>query len=126
MQTAQLGVGTQTITAWLAVTMTEQENGLMNIQSGEMTDNQGMLFIFPHDQMDGFWMKDTLIPLDIAFVRNDGVVVDIQQMAPLTLDLHEPSVPYRFALEVNAGVLSRAGLTPGDIMKIPSWLLNQP
>lgn len=124
MRTAQLKIANQTFNVWIASTPQQQELGLMNVQPSELADNQGMIFVFPQDQTDGFWMKDTLIPLDIAFIRSDGTVVDIEQMAPESLDIHEPSVPYRFALEVNAGDLAQAGLKKGQTVQIPASVLN--
>lgn len=124
MRTTQLSVGNHVLYAWIAETELQREYGLMWVQPSEMSDNQGMLFVFDADQLDGFWMKNTLIPLDIAFIRDDGMVVDIQQMTPQSLDQHQPSTPYRYALEVNRGVFSQAGMQAGDLIRIPSDVLN--
>jgi uncharacterized protein len=124
MRTVQLNVNGHIFIVWIAQTLTEEEYGLMWVQPSEMTNNQGMLFVFSQDQTDGFWMKNTLIPLDIAFIRSDGIVVDIQSMTPLSLAQHQPSVPYRNALEVNSGALAAAGLKPGMKIHIPNSVLN--
>lgn len=71
-----------------------------------------MLFVFQQDQGGAFWMKNTLIPLSIAFIAADGSIVDIQDMQPLSEDLHRPSRPYRYALEVNQGFFRDNGLGP--------------
>ncbi len=110
---------------WIARTEIQRELGLMWVRPDEMTDNQGMLFVFPDDQGGGFWMKNTLIPLDIAFIRHDGTVAGIDQMEPKSLVTHAPHQPYRYAIEVKAGTLARAGLQVGDIVTIPADLLNR-
>lgn len=124
MRTTSLQVGNRIIQAWIAEDDLQRQYGLMWVQPHEMADNQGMLFVFPDSHMGGFWMKDTLISLDIAFIRDDGMVVGIDQMAPRSLALHGPSVPYQYALEVHAGILEQAGLQPGLIIDIPSDVLN--
>ena len=78
MRTAQLKIANQTFNVWIASTPQQQELGLMNVQPSELADNQGMIFVFPQDQTDGFWMKDTLIPLDIAFIRQPLGVLALQ------------------------------------------------
>ena len=77
-----------------------------------------MLFIFVVDQQGPFWMKDTLIPLSIAFIAADGRILEIQDMAPMTEELHRPAQSYRYALEVNQGFFSRNGVNPGDQVEI--------
>jgi uncharacterized membrane protein (UPF0127 family) len=124
MSRCRLEVGKQPLDLWIARTDGERELGLMWVQPGEMADNQGMLFIFPVDQAGGFWMKNTLIGLDIAFVRRDGTVVDIQKMEPLSLVAHAPRESYRYAIEVKAGTLAKAGLQIGHIVSIPADQLN--
>jgi uncharacterized protein len=109
---------------WIAHTPRERELGLMWVPPGEMADNQGMLFLFEQDEASGFWMKNTLTPLDIAFIRQDGTVVDTQQMEPLSLVSHAPRDSYRYALELKAGTLARLPLQPGDILPIPAEWLN--
>ena len=64
-----------------------------------------MLFVFSSDQQAAFWMKDTFIPLSIAFIAADGRILEIQDMQPLSTDLHRPPSAYRYALEVNQGFL---------------------
>jgi uncharacterized membrane protein (UPF0127 family) len=95
-----------------AVTPESQEKGLSNRQS--MPENNGMIFIFPQEGQLAFWMKDTFIPLSIAFVAKDGRIVDIQDMQPQTLDYHIPPTPYMYALEVNQGWFKRHGVRVGD------------
>ena len=97
----------------------ERARGLMEVE--DLGDVQGMLFVFPEDSTAGFWMKDTLIPLDIAFFAADGSPVGLPsamlpcRTAPIC-PTHRPEGPYRFALEVPAGGF--AGL--GDLRLDPA------
>ncbi|HZQ35626.1 MAG TPA: DUF192 domain-containing protein [Dehalococcoidia bacterium] len=90
-----------------------RETGLMNRPS--LPDDQGMAFVWENDVTEAFWMKDTLIPLSIAFIEANGVIVDTQEMQAETLDPHIPAAPYRVAIEANAGWYSRNGLQVGDV-----------
>lgn len=81
-----------------------RRQGLMNI--ADLLDLDGMLFVFADESTGGFWMKDTLIPLDIAFFDGSGAFVDGFVMEPCTTDdcpTYRPSGSYRYALEVAAG-----------------------
>lgn len=85
----------------------------------EMPDDQGMLFIFPMPQPLSFWMKNTYLPLDIAFITPLGIISDIHQMAPLdTVPRYSSSVPAQFALEVNQGFFARHGIAVGDTVQL--------
>lgn len=82
----------------------ERAQGLMNVT--DLAGIEGMLFVFADDVGDGFWMKDTLLPLDIAFFAGDGVIVDVLTMTPCAADpcpTYRPDGEYRFAVEVEAG-----------------------
>jgi uncharacterized membrane protein (UPF0127 family) len=105
------------LTVALARTVGERSRGLMFRE--ELAEDGGMLFVFPEDTEAGFWMKDTLIPLSIAFIAADGTILDIQDMEPLSEDTHRPPKPYRYGLEVNQGWFGRYGFGPGDRVEIP-------
>jgi uncharacterized membrane protein (UPF0127 family) len=121
---ARVRLVTPTDTTYLRVelaTSSEQQSlGLM--ERHQLADTAGMLFLYPVDQpaTAGFWMFRTRIPLDIAFLDSLGQIVAIKQMVPCTATLAEgcpsypPSVPYRAALEVNAGYFARHRLTLGS------------
>ncbi len=105
------------LTVELARTAEERSRGLMFRE--ELPEDLGMLFVFPNDTTVGFWMKDTLISLSIAFIAADGVILDVQEMEPLSTELHQPPQPYRFALEVNQGWFGRHGFATGDRVEVP-------
>ena len=101
----------------LARTPAEQSKGLMFRR--ELAEEAGMLFVFPDTAPRSFWMKNTLIPLDMLFVDEGGVVAGIvREAAPLTLDLRDPGVPSRYVLEVRGGWAARHGVEPGARLRI--------
>ncbi len=102
----------------LARTAGERSRGLMFRE--DLPEDRGMLFVFPNDTKTGFWMKDTLISLSIAFIAADGVILDVQEMEPLSTVLHRPPSSYRYALEVNQGWFGRHGLGTGDRVELPA------
>lgn len=103
----------------LALTPADQSKGLMGVKS--LPDDSGMAFLFAAPVQYGFFMKDTLIPLDIAFWDEQGKIVDILQMEPCRSDpcpSFIPDSPYVGALEVNKGLLASEGIKPGDKVEL--------
>ena len=114
---------------WIARDSEEVERGLMFVTKEEMAPledgtERGMLFVFDYDRTTGFWMRNTIIPLDIAFIRADGTIITIHTMAPYDERSYRPSEPYQYALEVNANVFSRLGIRSGDHVQIPESILK--
>ncbi len=105
------------LTVELARTSGERSRGLMLRE--ELAEDGGMLFVYVEDTGAGFWMKDTLIPLSVAFIAADGTILDIQDMEPLSTELHRPPEPYRYGLEVNQGWFQQNGFDVGDRVEIP-------
>ncbi|MDR2477997.1 MAG: DUF192 domain-containing protein [Treponema sp.] len=100
----------------LARTPQERSQGLM--RRGSLADGEGMLFIFERDEALSFWMKDTLIPLSIAFIASDGRITEIRDMRPRDLSAVRSSRSVRYALEVPQGWFTRAGVQTGDTVII--------
>lgn len=98
----------------LAVTPDEQARGLMGRRG--LPWNHGMLFVFPTAKQHGFWMKETFIPLDIAWLSEAGVVQEIARLRPLDEALQQPQRPARYAVELNAGTLRRLDVKVGDLL----------
>jgi uncharacterized protein len=99
----------------------ERERGLMGRSS--LPADAGMLFVWDEDHRGAFWMKDTLIPLSIAFYDADGRILRILDMTPCKEDpcpLYDPKVSYRGALEANEGAFERWGISVGDRLRITS------
>lgn len=105
-----------TVVAEVAATPEERQRGLM--YRTELPAGSGMLFVFEDEQELSFWMKDTYIPLDIAFLDAAGRIVDIQQMQPQTEELHTSAAPAIFALEVPLGWFAAHGVNVGDTAQI--------
>ena len=105
----------------LALDPNTQAKGLMNVE--EIPDDYGMVFMWSDTSIHSFHMKNTLIPLDIAWWDADGRIVDIQTMQPCTADpclSYTPAGPHVAAVEVNAGLLKEAGVEVGDKVKLES------
>lgn len=125
LQTANISVNGHALRVWLALTSAQQEEGLMHVPPEEIADDQGMLFVFPDEQIRGFWMKNTITELDIAFARADGTIVATWRMPPLTLQTFPSIEPAMFALEMKAGAFQRLGISEGDRLEIPSDVVKQ-
>lgn len=87
----------------------------------------GMLFVFPQDTLGAFWMRDTYIPLSIAFIDHSGLVVGIFDLAPFDENPVGPAAEYRYALETNLGWFQQQGVEPGALcdLGLPSALLAE-
>ncbi|MCC6381730.1 MAG: DUF192 domain-containing protein [Dehalococcoidia bacterium] len=104
----------------LATTEKAREQGLMFRQSLE--EDRGMLFLFPTDVTVGFWMKNTYVPLTIAYLAADGTVLEVREGKPLDETVLTPARPYRMVLEVNQGWFARHGLGVGATVRVPADL----
>ena len=110
----ELKTGIYRIQAELADTPKAREVGLMNRTS--MPTNSGMLFIFDQKAGHCFWMNNTKIPLSIAFIADDGKIVNIEEMQAGTTNNHCPKAPIRYALEMNQRWFSDRVIGPGSII----------
>jgi uncharacterized protein len=111
LSTIALQAGIHKITAQLASTPEQQTIGLMHRPT--MPTNEGMLFVFTEPSKQCFWMKNTLLPLSAAFINDKGVVVNIEDMKPQTLETHCSTAPVRFVLEMNQGWFAKRGIRAG-------------
>ncbi|MBE7518815.1 MAG: DUF192 domain-containing protein [Thermoflexaceae bacterium] len=108
------------LTVEIAATPAARERGLMFRES--LPEDRGMLFVFAASQHGGFWMKDTRIPLTIAYLDGDGRVLELHEGVPLATKALIPGQPYRYALEVNHGWFERHNLGVGAVVQIPPGL----
>jgi uncharacterized membrane protein (UPF0127 family) len=107
----RLAAGMHQIDAQVASTPDQRQTGLMHRK--EMPQHEGMLFVFEQPSQQCFWMKNTLLPLAIAFVADDGTIVNIDEMAPQTLESHCSTKPVRYVLEMNTGWFTKKGIKAG-------------
>ncbi len=104
--------GRDTVVAEVARTPEEREKGLM--YRTDLPAGTGMLFVFPDEQYHTFWMSNTFVPLDIAFLDSELRVIDIQQMEAGSTDYHDSKGPAMYALEVPRGWLAAHGVRVGN------------
>ena len=108
----QLNAGMHLIRAEVAADYGSRMTGLMHRTS--MPSNVGMLFIFDEAQQQCMWMKNTLLPLSVAFIDDSGTIINVEDMAPQTEDSHCAKRPARYALEMNRGWFAARGIKPGS------------
>ena len=111
LPTIKLNAGIHVIQAEVASTMATRSQGLMQRKS--MAQGAGMLFLFDESAGHCMWMKNTLIPLSVAFIDEAGEIVNIADMQPLDETTHCALRPVRYALEMNQGWFKRRGIAPG-------------
>ena len=111
LPTVALNAGMHIVQAQVAASPDERQVGLMYRR--DMPTNEGMLFVFEEAAAQCFWMRNTLLPLSIAFIADDGTIVNLADMKPMTEDSHCSKKPVRYALEMNAGWFAKRGIGPG-------------
>lgn len=114
MPSVALTAGFHRIEAEVAANQADRTQGLMHRRV--LAPNQGMIFAFPQTAMHCFWMKNTPLPLAIAFLDEKGKIISVDEMAPETEDNHCPAEAARFALEMNAGWFKAKGLKAGAVI----------
>ncbi len=117
LPTAILTCGQVSIEAELATTDAQREAGLMFRKS--LPAGKGMLFVFESDQILNFWMRNTTLPLSIAYISSDGTIRDILDLEPLSEAGISSSRSVRYALEVPRGWFSSVGIKVGDRLVLP-------
>jgi hypothetical protein len=105
-------VGQKELIAEIASTDEEKSRGLMGRK--HLPEDQGMLFMYLTSVKPQFWMKDTLIPLSVAFIDHTNTIIEIRDMEPLSEARVSSRAPVRFALEVNQGWFEKNNIRPGD------------
>jgi len=114
-EVTSLTAGMHVIHAEVASTDEEREQGLMFRE--KMAQNDGMLFVFPAPASVCMWMKNTILPLSVAFMDEDGKIINIEDMKPQTLDSHCGKKQVRYALEMNLGWFKQKNIKPGNTLE---------
>jgi uncharacterized membrane protein (UPF0127 family) len=112
LKTATVRVANHPLKVEVAASDPEREKGLMYRK--QMGRNDGMLFVFDEPAYHAMWMKNTLIPLSVAFIDRDGVILNILDMEPQTLDSHQAAGPAVYAIETNKGWYAEHQVKAGD------------
>lgn len=111
-------IGGESFSVEVARTPEQKRQGLMNRRS--LGDRQGMIFVYETDQHLAFWMKNTTIPLTLAYLSIDGRIMQIEQLKPLSLKSVVSERAVRYGLELPVGVLDELGVKIGDPVKLPA------
>lgn len=111
MPRLDLSIGIHRISAEVAATQANRMQGLM--QRTSMPLQQGMVFVFPQAARHCMWMRNTLLPLSVAFLDEDGKIINIEDMLPKTENNHCAAAPARYALEMNKGWFASKGFSVG-------------
>jgi uncharacterized membrane protein (UPF0127 family) len=106
-----LNAGMHLIQTQVAQDFDQRQTGLM--WRKEMPQNEGMLFVFEQAGVQCFWMRNTLLPLTAAFVADDGTIVNLEDMKPMSDDSHCSKKPVRFVLEMNQGWFAKRNIQAG-------------
>lgn len=104
------------------VVRTDQEKAKGLMFRENLEKDEGMIFVYGREEYLSFWMKNTRIPLSIAFLDKTGKIVDIQDMTPFSLQSHVSAFPAQYALEVNQGWFKQNGISVGQEIKLPSQI----
>ena len=125
LRTVTLHVGKADLTTEIAATSQEEETGLM--YRPKLGDNNGMIFLLPTVSTATFWMKNTLIPLSVAYIDKDGVILEIHDMKALDTSItRSESDKVAYALETNLHWFALNGIKPGDRIDPPPSTLGKP
>ncbi len=112
LRTQDIKINQWKITVEIADTRETQEKGLMGRES--LDEDKGMLFVYDRDSRKSFWMKNTKIPISLAYIATDGTIREIYDMEPLSTRIVESRYSVRYVLEVNQGAFQRHGIKEGD------------
>lgn len=131
MDKAKLTINGHVFDVWIARTEDERERGLMFVTPDQLAPEEdgaerGMLFLFETQKPLSFWMKNTVTPLDIAFINSDKSIVATHTMKPLDESTYPSDRPAKYALEVRAQVFKTLGIRVGDAVVIPDDVLKTP
>lgn len=115
MPRMNLNIGMYRIDAEVASDQANRMQGLMHRRS--MAQHQGMLFVFPEVAVHCMWMRNTFLPLSVAFLDESGKILNIEDMAPQTENNHCAARPARYALEMNKGWFTSKKIKPGTVIQ---------
>lgn len=113
-------IGTQRFKVWVMDSALKRQEGMMFLQDKEVRTNEGMLFAFPDSDDRSFWMQNTYIPLDIAYIGKDKKIVSVHSMRPHDETGVPSAGPAMYALELKAGTFRKYGIKAGQKVEFPA------
>lgn len=113
-QVTSLTIGVHLVRAEMAISEEERARGLMFRET--LGQNDGMVFRFANVGKACMWMKNTLVPLSVAFIAEDGSIINIEDMTPQSLEPHCAKQPVRYALEMSRGWFNKHNIKPGAVV----------
>lgn len=119
LKRVEVSVGDKKFMAWVMDNNSKIMEGMMHLKDAEVDADDAMIFVFPNDDWRGFWMENTLIPLDLVFVDSKGKIVNIAQGKPLDRTTIYSEGPAKYVIEFKAGTMKRHKIEPGMTFKIP-------
>ena len=105
----------------IEIARTDDEKSIGMMFRKKLGPDEGMLFVYDHDRTLSFYMRNTCVPLSIAFLRADGTILNIEHMEPYSEKSHKSRLPCRFALEMPQGWFAAQGIKPGDVIGLPDF-----
>jgi uncharacterized membrane protein (UPF0127 family) len=123
LERIKLAAGMHRMDVQVAATPEQRQTGLMFRK--DMSQHEGMIFVFEQPTQQCFWMKNTLLPLSAAFIADDGTIVNIEDMKPLSLDAHCSAKPVRYVLEMNKGWFDKKGIKAGSKLQGPLFQVQK-
>lgn len=120
LQRVKLSIGGKhDFTVWVQDTEAKREEGMMFLEDKDFTAKQGMIFIFKQPEIQRFWMKNTFVPLDIAYIGADGKINTIYTMKEFdTTTDYSSKKPSMYVLEAKAGIFKKLGIKEGDMTRM--------
>lgn len=125
LEVVKIKIGKHVFKAWVMDTMSKQQEGLMHVTDAEIAADEAMIFVYNEPRELGFWMRNTRIPLDIAYVDAKNVILNIAQMKPFDETLVRSRGEAKYAIEFKKGTLSKIGVKAGMKFEIPPGLVNK-
>lgn len=113
LATTVVTIGRHKLTAWVMDTDSKRAEGMMFLQTKELKPDAAMLFVFPDEQERSFWMQNTYVPLDIAYIAKTGKIVSAKSMKPLDETGVSSDAPAMYVLEMQQGAFKRLGIKAG-------------
>ena len=128
LETAEVGTPKEKVKVWMMDSIGKRAEGMMFLKDGEVKDNEGMLFVFAEerDSANSFWMKNTVLALDICYLTKEGKVINVGAGVPYSEDQVHPSASYWYVLELKKGQAEKFGVKPGVKLTLPKDLTGEP